>query len=168
MAVVAAVVTSTKARAARTAEERKNSSIRIQHEARAAYVHDQRGRAFCVDLFPQVADVDVDNIGLERKVILPDLLQQHGSRDDPPWMTKEIFEQTKFARQQLYLVAVAMYRLLDQIHLEVADAQFRGAHVVEAAQHRFDTGRKHDQSKQQKQIVVAAGLQPLDLFIDGR
>src|ERR1700761_3380381 len=53
-AVVAAVVTSTKASATRTAEEWKNSRIRIQHKARAAYVHDQRGRTFRVDLLAQV------------------------------------------------------------------------------------------------------------------
>src|ERR1700729_3802811 len=82
-AVVATVVTSTKASATRTAEERKNSTIRIQHVARAAYIPDQRRRTLCVDLFPQIADVDVDDVGLKRKVILPDLLQQHRPRDDP-------------------------------------------------------------------------------------
>src|ERR1700719_4333032 len=94
-AVVATVVTSTKASATRTAEERKNSRIRIQHETRAAYIHDQRGRTFCVDLLAQVADVDVDYVGLEREVILPDLLQQHRPRDDAPWMAQKIFQQAK-------------------------------------------------------------------------
>src|SRR5581483_11638429 len=64
-AVVATVVTSTKASATRTAEARRNSSIRVQHEARSAYIDDQRGHTFGVDLFPQVADVDVDDVGLE-------------------------------------------------------------------------------------------------------
>src|SRR3984957_14553991 len=67
--VVAAVVTSTKARATRTAEEQKNSSMSVQHEARAADIQDQRGRTLWVDLFPQSADVDVDDVGLEREMI---------------------------------------------------------------------------------------------------
>src|ERR1700731_439470 len=90
-AVVAAVVTSTKASATRTAEERKNSSIRSQHEARPADIDDQRRRAFGVDFFPQVTDVDVDDVGLKREVILPDILQQHRAGDHPPGMPEKIF-----------------------------------------------------------------------------
>src|ERR1700761_7530944 len=120
-AVVATVVTSTKASATRTADERKNSSIRIQHEARAAYIHDQRGRTLCVDLFSQIADVDIDDVGLEREMILPDLLQQHRPRDDPSGMAQEIFQQAKLARQQIDPGASAMDGLFDQIHFEIAD-----------------------------------------------
>src|SRR5579864_7393941 len=47
-AVVATVVTNTKAIATRTAEERRNSSIRGQHEARSADIDDQRGHTFGV------------------------------------------------------------------------------------------------------------------------
>src|SRR5271156_6638042 len=121
-AVVATVVTSTKASATRTAEERKKSSIRIQHEPRAAYIHDQRGRALGVDLFPQITDVDVDDVGLEREMILPDLLQQHRPRDDPPGMTQEIFQETKLAWQQIDPRIAAMNGLFDQVHFEIANA----------------------------------------------
>src|ERR1700722_6805236 len=127
-AVVATVVTSTKASATRPAEERKNSSIRIQHETRAAYIHDQRGRTFCVDLFPQVTDVDVDDVGLEREMILPDLLQQHGPRDYPPGAEQEIFQKGKLARQQIDPGPAAMDGLFDQVHFESAAVLFRGAH----------------------------------------
>src|SRR5580692_129538 len=166
-AVVATVVTSTKASATRTADERKNSSIRIQHEARAAYIHDQRGRTLCVDLFPQIADVDIDDVGLEREMILPDLLQQHGPRDDPSGMAQEILQQAKFARQQIDPGAAAMDSLFDQIHFEIADVQFRGAYVIEAAQHRLYPRRKFDHRKWLCQVVVATGLQALDLFVNG-
>src|SRR5579872_6424095 len=53
-AVVATVVTSTKAMATRTAEERRNSSIRVQHEARSANIDNQRGHSLGVDLLAQV------------------------------------------------------------------------------------------------------------------
>src|ERR1700733_2118211 len=120
-AVVAAVVTSTKASATRTAEERKNSSMSVQHEARAADIYDQRGRTLCVDLFPQITDVDVDDVGLEREMILPDLLQQHRARDDPSGMAQEIFQKAKLARQQIDPRIAAMDGLFDQIHFEIAD-----------------------------------------------
>src|ERR1700733_334181 len=157
-AVVPPVVANTKASATRTAEERKNSSVRIQHESSAAYIHDQRRRAFGVDLFPQVADMDVDDVGLEREVILPDLLQQHGARDDPSRMAQEVLKQAKFARQQLDPVAAAMNGLFDQVHFEIADPQFRGAYVVQTTKHRFNAGRKLDHRKRLGQVVVAAGL----------
>src|ERR1700761_439953 len=98
----------TKASATRTAEERKNSSVRIQHESRATDVHDQRGHPLGVDLLSQIADVDVDDVGLEREVILPDFLQQHGARDDPSWVAQEILEQAEFTWQQLDPLAAAM------------------------------------------------------------
>src|ERR1700722_11125464 len=166
-AVVAAVVTSTKASATRTAEERKNSSMSVQHEARAADVHDQRWRAFCVDLFPQVTDVDVNDVGLEREMILPDFLQQHGPRDHSSGMAKEILQKTKLARQQIDPGAAAVDSLFDQIHFEIADVQFRGAYVIEAAQHRLYPRRKFDHRKWLCQVVVATRLQSLDLFVDG-
>src|SRR5580692_6070462 len=155
-AVVAAVVTSTKASATRTAEERKNSSIRSQHEARPADIHDQRRRAFCVDFFPQVTDVDVDDVGLQREVILPDVLQQHRAGDHPPGMPEKVFHQPELARQQIDLGVAAMHGLFDQVHFEVANAQLRGAYIVKPAQQRIHPRDKLHHRERLGEIVIAS------------
>src|SRR6201986_5465864 len=132
--MVVAVVTSTKASATRTAEERKNSSIRVEHETRSPNVHDQRRRTPGIDLLAQIADMDVDDIGLERKVVLPHFLKQHRPRDDPSGMAQEVLQESEFARQQLNPGVTAMYGLLDQVHFEITDVQLGHANVVETAQ----------------------------------
>src|ERR1700729_2810042 len=100
-AMVATAVASTKPTARRTAEERKNSSIRVQHETRPADIDDQRRRALCVNFLPQVANVNVNDVGLKRKVILPYLLEQHRPGDDPSGMPEKVFHEPELARQQI-------------------------------------------------------------------
>jgi hypothetical protein len=53
----------------------------VQHEAGAANVDDQRGSASHFNLFSQIADVNVHDIGLKRKVIMPYILEQHCARN---------------------------------------------------------------------------------------
>src|SRR5271167_4611218 len=89
MAVVATVVARTNAMATRTAEDRKNSSIGVQHEAGPTDVRDQRRMAANIDLFAQIADVHIDDIGLQRKVVVPDIVEQHRPRDHLARMTQE-------------------------------------------------------------------------------
>src|ERR1700733_9530659 len=113
MAVVATVVASTKAIATRTADDRRNSSIGVQHEAGPADIGDQRGLAPDVDFLAQIADVDVDDIGLQREVIVPHIPEQHRPRDHLAGMTQEIFQELELTRQQIDFDAAAMHGLLD-------------------------------------------------------
>src|SRR6266478_3687935 len=113
MAVVATTVTTTNARATRTAEDLKNSSICVQHETCSADVYNQRAAAAHVDLLPQIADVDVDDIGLQREMVLPHILEQHRPRDHLAGMTQEVFEKLELARQQIDFGVAAMHRLFD-------------------------------------------------------
>src|ERR1700753_3634148 len=118
--VVATVVANTNAMATRTAEDRKNSSIVVQHETGSTDIHDQRSAAPYVDLLAQIADMHVDDIGLERVMVVPHVLQQHPARDHLAAMAQEVFQKLEFARQQIDPGAAAMHRLFDQVHFKVA------------------------------------------------
>src|SRR5581483_6948023 len=136
-AVGATVVTITNARARRTADDRKNSSTGVQHETGSANIDNQRRRPLGVDFLAQIADMHVDHIGLEREVILPDVLEQHRARNDPPGMAEKIFQEPELARQQADPDVAAIDSLFDEVHFQVANPQLGGSHVVEPAQHRL-------------------------------
>src|ERR1700721_1452409 len=82
--VVATVVANTNAMATRTAEDRKNSSIVVQHETGSTDIHDQRSAAPEVDLLAQIADMHVDDVGLKREGEMPHPLGQQRARDPRP------------------------------------------------------------------------------------
>src|SRR5579859_5520787 len=166
-AVVATTVTKTNARATRTAEDLKNSSICVQHEARSADIGDQRRKTPRIDLFPQIADVDIDDVGLEREVVLPHFLQQHRAGDYLAGMPQKVFEQLELARQQIDLGVPAMHRLFDQVHFKIAYPQLRGSHIVETAQQRLDSRGELGHRKRLGEIIVASRLQATDLLVDG-
>src|SRR5579863_9694325 len=90
---VAAVIARAKPSATRKADERRTSSVRIEHEPGAANVLDQRRPAGDVDLAPEVADVHIDDVGFRREAIVPHPLQQHRAGDDLAGALDEIFEQ---------------------------------------------------------------------------
>src|SRR4051812_37902777 len=74
-----------------------------------------------VELAPQAADVDVDDVGARIEMIVPDLLEKHGTGHHPPFVAGEIFEQEIFARFQFDLPTIALDAARQRIDLEIAD-----------------------------------------------
>src|SRR5215468_2928649 len=54
-----------------------------------------------VNLAPQIADVDIDNIGIAEKVEVPDVLGNLRAGEHMPGMTHEIFQEGELPRAQL-------------------------------------------------------------------
>ena len=54
-----------------------------------------------VNLCPQAADMHVDDVGLWVKVIIPDILKQHGPCNDLTTVAHEVFEKSKFPGLQI-------------------------------------------------------------------
>src|SRR5207302_4363956 len=75
------------------------------------------------ELATQPADMDVDHIRLRVVMITPNLLEQHGPRDDPAGVPHQIFKQAVFAGQEFDRPAGAAYLASQQIDLQIADAQ---------------------------------------------
>src|SRR3954451_13846925 len=76
---------------------------------------DQRIGLGVVDLAADATDIDVDDVGRGIEMQIPDMLEQHRTRDDAALVTDEIFEQLKFARQQRNLPAAAARAARDQV-----------------------------------------------------
>src|SRR5262245_6934005 len=77
------------------------------HVSRSAHRMQQRLGEALVDLAPQSRNVHIDNVGLRIEVIVPDVLEQHGARDNLTGMLHQVFEQAKFARLQHDRLAAA-------------------------------------------------------------
>ena len=80
----------------------------------------------------------------------------------------EIFEEGELARQQIDQPAVALHGPLDKVHFERADLQPRLPLVAAPPQERFDPRRQLADVERLDQVVIAAGLQPVDALIDRR
>src|SRR5271163_5207127 len=98
-AVVAKAIASANASASRNARALKTSSVRIQFEADRADIDDEAPDARGIELAAQLADLDVDNIGLNHEFEIPHILEQHRPGHDLAGAAHEIFEQGEFPRQ---------------------------------------------------------------------
>src|ERR1700730_19077271 len=85
--------TAAKAIAQRKLVVRKNSNLCTEHESNATHGVDERRLTGQIDLAAEPADMDVDEVSTRIEVIVPDLLEEHGSRDDLAVVPDQIFEQ---------------------------------------------------------------------------
>src|SRR5438045_1855042 len=68
-----------------------------QHVARPAHRMDQARLAVSLELLPQVADIDLDQVRLAAEVVVPDPIEDHLARQYPARVVQE-------ERQQLVLL----------------------------------------------------------------
>ena len=138
----------------------------MQFEAGGADVDDQPRLAAGVDLAPEIADVDVDDVGLRQKFVVPDVLEQHRASDDLVGPAHEVFEQLELAWQEIDAPVAAPDRALDEIHFEWAGAQAGRARIGDAPRQRLDPRRQFAQFERLDEIIVAARLQAADAVVD--
>src|SRR5580658_4513304 len=100
-AAVAKEIATENASARRNARALKTSLIRIQLEADRANIDDETPDARGVELAAQVADLDVDDVGLRQEIEIPYILEQHGPGHDLAGTAHEIFQEPEFPRQQI-------------------------------------------------------------------
>ena len=102
----------------------------------------------------------VDQIGRRNELVIPDLLQKHGSRQQLVASLHHVFEQAKFARQQIDDAIAAFGGPLDQVELKRPDPQGRLTRFHRPAQQRLYPGDEFDDREGFGEIVVAAAPQP--------
>src|SRR3984957_8198464 len=141
-AAVATAIVRAKPSARRNARALKTSSVHIQFEAHGADIDNEASRARGVELASQIADLDVDDIGLRHEVEIPDILEQHRPGHDLARTAHEIFKQGEFSRQEVNRLAVPPGAPFNEIHLQMADLQSREPRVAAPTQEGFDPRRK--------------------------
>src|ERR1700732_3271714 len=120
-----------------------------------------------VDLLPQPADMDVDNIGLRIEMIVPDMLKQHRTGNHMAGVAHQAFQQSEFARQHLDRFARTLDGPRQQIELEICDLQLCRSRWPDApSQQRLQTGEQLAKGEGLDQVVVAARAQTFDSVID--
>src|SRR5579862_4834675 len=101
---------------------RKSACAVADHITGTAHSMQKRLRKAPVDLGAQPRDVDVDDVGLRIKMVIPNILQQHGAGHDLPRVTHQIFEQAEFTRLQQQLLPAAADFVRKPIELKITDA----------------------------------------------
>src|ERR1700730_11209679 len=145
---------------------RTNSGRSTEDEPFAANVVYHGLLAGLINLAPQPAHVNVDEVAARYEFVVPDFFEQHGTGEQLVLAAHHVLEQTKFTRQQLHAPFTALGGACEKIEFERADAQdgvlvFRGP-----AQQRFDAGDKLDDRERFGEIIVAARAQPAHPIVD--
>src|SRR5277367_273090 len=138
------------------------------HVTGAANRVEQRRVEIAIDLGAQARHVHIDHIGLRIEVIVPDMFEQHGTRNHLAGVLHQIFEQPEFARLQNDLLGPTRDFVRQPVKRQVGDPEdcLLRRTLGAAARQRLDSGQKLGERVRLRQIVVAAGAQPLDPVVD--
>src|SRR5271170_1644987 len=101
-------------------------------------MNELNGKGF-VDFATQVAHVHIDDIRYALETLVPDMIENHGSRENSAGRAKEVFEERVFLCGEVDSMTVAPDLLGEAIELQVRNAQYIGTLDRCAAQKRLDT-----------------------------
>ena len=101
------------------------------------------------------------------ELIIPDFLQQHGSRQQLIATLHHILQQPKLPRQQIDRAVAAFGGTLNQVELQRPYTQRRLARFGRPAQQGLQPGDKLDECERFREVVVTAHSQSAHAIIDG-
>ena len=122
-----------------------------------------------VDLLAQVADVELDDVGLAAEVVVPDPVEDLRLAQHPARVAHEEPQQLELGRGQLDPVAAAVYLVRVLVQGQVADGQPGRAGVPAGAgpaQQPAQPGQHLLQAERLGDVVVAAGGDAGDPVLD--
>src|SRR6267142_6401468 len=104
---------------------RLNSGRRTDDKAFAAHVVNHGWFARPIHLAPQPAHVNVDQIALRDKLVVPNFLEEHGSREQLLLTAHHVFEKTEFARKEINRTGTSLCSASQQIEFQWPNTQRR-------------------------------------------
>lgn len=120
-----------------------------------------------VDFVPEPAHVDIDDIGLQVEVTIPDVLQHHRAGDHLPLVFHQVLQELEFSRLEVDGLTFARNPVRAQIQLQVGHAQDSPRPACDwTAQQSLDTGEKFRKGERLHKIIVATAAQPVDPILD--
>src|ERR1700730_16846383 len=156
-------------RARRNATVSQNLVIGRYHVAGAADRAEQLRRVVFVDFPTQAADLNIDDIGLWIKVIIPERLEQHSPGDHLPLVPHRVFEKAELARLKRDRPTRTLRPSCPQIESQIGDPKLASVLSRRAATEQCFYPRKQlGQSKRLGQIIVTATTQPPHPLIQAR
>src|SRR3954469_5326359 len=141
---------------------RRNLEWRTEHVPRAADRLDELGIKPLVDLGTQPADMRLDDVGPRVEVEIPDILQQHRARHDPPGVAHQVLEQAELAGLKIDPTTGPAHLAPDQVHLKVGHLE-HGLDLGHGrpARERGDACQQLGKGEGLDEVVVAPSLQSL-------
>ena len=108
----------------------------------------------------------VHDVGLRIKTEIKNVLQNHGLGHDAVGVAQQIFQQRKFARLQFNRLAAAPHLARQQVQGQFAGGQLhRPGGLRCPPDERLNARQQFGKGKRLGQIIIAAGLQPLDAVV---
>ena len=139
---------------------------RLQHIPDAAHRLYHFFRETVIDLAPQVADINVDDVGQSVIVHIPDVLHDHRAAERTSTIAHQILQDAEFLRCELNISAVACDLAANAIEGEIAHLQTL-RQGLSTAQQNAHASEQLDERKRLHQIIVGAAFQPFDAIIHG-
>ena len=129
---------------------------------------DQRHIKILVNFGPQSADMNINNIGLGIKMIIPDVLEQHRSGNNLPLVAHQEFEKFEIAWLQRDLLVAPFDFPRQQIHMQVGDTQrrFCFCFALRSPGQGIKPCFKFAERERLDEVIISAGLQSLDPVVD--
>jgi hypothetical protein len=93
----------------------------------------QRIGLLIVYLASEAPDIHIDDVGRRIEMNIPYMLEKHGTRHDPIFVSNQIFEELEFAGKKLDFAPVPADAASDAIDFEIANTQHRLPHYGGAA-----------------------------------
>lgn len=116
-----------------------------------------------IDLLPQPVDMPINDIALGLEIVIPGGFEQHRTGDEPSGMSHEDLEEKAFSVLQGNHPSTPRGTPAGQFKAQVADNEDGlAARAIGPSREGLDPGQKLRESIGLGQIVVAAGLHPLD------
>lgn len=133
----------------------------------ASFRFDKVGQAVNVEFFPEVSDVNVENIAASSLVVLIGMLGEVFPGKDLSFFEHEAFEELVFPFGEGDVVSISLDSFESGVDFEIAGSQDWGGGSVFAANLNFDPGDQLFESEGFDEIVVGTGFEALDSLFDG-
>src|ERR1035441_8290521 len=100
-----------------------------------------------VDFAPQVADIDVHDIGEAVVVHIPHMLHDHGAAQRTAAVAHQVFENAELFGRQVYGLGAAQNFAADAVEREIGDLQFLGRGLAAAQQGAYAGQQFHERER---------------------
>jgi hypothetical protein len=126
-------------------------------------ISERRSSAPAVDPLAEVADVDLDDVGVALEGVVPDVLQDLGLGDDLAGLAHQVLQQGELPGGEGDLDLAPPAAVGGGVEAQVADLEDRRPLPPAPAQQRPDAGHEHDVGEGLRQEVVGPGVEGLGL-----
>src|SRR5438067_413101 len=113
-----------------------------------------------IDLTPQIADIDIDDVGIAEEIEVPDVLGDLRAGEYVPGMAHEIFQESELPRAQLDQAPATADLTPGGVHGEVAEAQDRTHLQGRPAQQGTEASHQLREGERFDQIIVGPNIEP--------